>query len=395
MEAELAAERAHMKAAERVKSIPGDWADRGFEPGAVLAVHERHAKSHREMAARHATWLKTLGHALISTEAAALLADPPHTKPSAFQGFAVEFMAQHKLAGGIRPEWLVCQTADPEATLRGQDNIGVHRLAKGLEAVVGRNALDGAWLIGAFQFDPAHWTPERAKAWLCEHQVEAPLIIATQEVPQMELKKLLVALGLPETATEPEAETRLAEWKAKIEAKPALVAADVAGLLGVPADADLAAIKAALEKRQEKPADASAERVIIATALGLAEPASADLKALLAHITGQAGKGESERAEAIVASGIADRRLPPAIRQQKAPNGQGTLYDWWVAQAKADAKGTEAIIASMPPIVAGALAGRQGGDADVELTPEELAVGKQLGLTPEAILKEKKRRLGK
>jgi len=300
-------------------------------------------------------------------------AAPEHTRPSAFVGFAVEWMVKDSQSAeprGATPSEHAATVADAAAFAE----LRQRWLANGLTIVIGRLKESDKWDIQAFRFARETWTPEQAQAWLAEHRVAASVEPATpaQEVQNVDVKEIAKLLGLAETATEEECKLLIEGLKTGAAVKnPPLVAANVAELLGVAADADFEVVKAVVEKLKakpeaEKPADPGFEHVAVANSLGLTGEATLDQ--VLAAIGKLKGEVLNSDAELLVGKAVADGKIPPADKAR------------WIEEAKKDPKRVEALIANMAPLVRRAASKPPGDDGLPELTEAELEVARQMGL---------------
>jgi len=306
-----------------------------------------------------------------------------HTRPRAFVGFACDLLAAQGDEGWREePAALRCiVNADlTDALMRHK------RLVEGLTANVAKQE-ERPWTIRSFAFDAASWPPERARQWLAEHDITGEILAANTEIPQVDTKELAKLVGLADDATEDACKAALAELKAKAEAAPPLVAANVAELLDVPADATLDAIKERVEKLvggaslPREPADPAFEHVAVANAMGLTSEAT--LEQMVARLAELNGAVVNSDVELLVGKAVADGKIPPADKAR------------WIAEAKRDQAATEKLIANMAPLVGRTAAAHKPADDGLpELTAEEERLCKLCGNDPTEVRKRKAARGG-
>jgi len=317
---------------------------------------------------------------------ASLYGDGEHTRASAFVGFAVEFLVKDSQAAetvGPTPSDHAVSVADPAQF----SELRCRWLANGLTIFIGRFKESDKWDVQGFRFDKEKFTPGQAQAWLDEHKVEGTLEPATQEVSNVDVKQLAKLVGLADDATEDACKAALAELKAKAEAAPPLVAANVAELLDVPADATLDAIKERVEKMKRPPeggttnADPAFEHVAVANGMGLTSEATLD--EMLTRLAELNGAVVNSDAELLVGKAVADGKVPPADKAR------------WIAEAKRDQAATAKLIANMAPLVGRTAAAHKPADDGLpELTAEEERLCKLCGNDPMAVRKAKAARGG-
>jgi phage I-like protein len=185
-----------------------------------------------------------------------------------------------------------------------------------------------------------------------------PLIASANKESAM-LEKLRKLLGLPETATEEEVVNALNKTRARLASAEAVIKA--------------AGIQADLESDE-----ARGQAMALAASAQLA-PTVAELQARIAQL--EQGQAEST-AEEIVEEALSAGKL---LASQKA---------FWVAKAKEDPKGVRAYFASAAPVVPTQIVTprtREGGEGEVGSV--EALVMAQLGVSREAFLASRKRRL--
>jgi len=305
--------------------------------------------------------------------------EPEHTRPRAFVGFACDLLAAQGDEGWREePAALRCivNAELPGALMRHK------RLVEGLVANLAKQE-ERPWTIRSFAFDAASWPPERARQWLAEHDITGEILAANTEIPQVDTKELARLVGLADDATEDACKAALAEWKTKVEAPVPLVAANVAELLDVPADATLDAIKERVEKLAAKPdaADPAFEHVAVANGMGLTSDATLDQ--MLARLAELNGAVVNSDAELLVGKAVADGKIPPADKAR------------WIAEAKRDQAATAKLIANMAPLVGRTAAAHKPADDGLpELTAEEERLCKLCGNDPMAVRKAKAARGG-
>ena len=187
----------------------------------------------------------------------------------------------------------------------------------------------------------------------------APVAASNLETP-MELQKIAAALGLPETAT-------LDEILAAIAAMAGSVTAASATLTGVAAALKL-------------PATATPEQLVAAATAAAPDQAKFVPIAAFTELQDQLATFSKERAEAAVAAAMTAGKVTPALK------------DWASGFAERDLQGFTGWVEKAPVIVA---AGTQldadaGATGAGTITPEEAAVLKLTGVSPENFLKAKK-----
>lgn len=154
------------------------------------------------------------------------------------------------------------------------------------------------------------------------------------------LKALLLAIGVAETATKDEAMTALAAHMAPAKA---VLAADVATALGVPATADSVAVLAAVQKLR-----------------GTGQATVAEMSKLQQQVAALSGALAARDVAALVAQGVADGKLLPAQEP------------WATSLGKSDLAALTAFLAGAPKIAG--LSGQTRGDHDKQDKQSEPAV---------------------
>lgn len=296
-----------------------------------------------------------------------------HTPPKAFVGFAVHLLvegAEPMAVANPYPNEHSCRVADPDEFTQFRRKT----VADGISLILGKRKND-EWDIQAYRFDAEKWTPERARKWLAEHNVEGTFEPAEKGVATVDPKELAKLLGLAEDADEEAIKAKVGELVAAAAAEPPLVAAAIAELLGVKPDADIEAVKAAVETLKQ-PADdgkPNIERVVIANSLGL--DGDAELNAIQAKIKTLIGSVAVSEAEKLVASAIEDGKVRPADKET------------WLSFAEQNLEGAKTAIANMAPIVGGA--GTTAPPDDGTLTKEDKQVADQLGVDHDKLAESK------
>jgi len=198
-----------------------------------------------------------------------------------------------------------------------------------------------------------------AQLWQCTPAEAAQRLGVKENSDAATVANSLAALG-----------AKAAELQAKLQEYEKAAKADaerrkhLANALGVDADADETAIKAAIIRLKAPGAGLGQ----VANALGLSQDAGPD--EVLEKVRELQGADREARARRLVANAIEARKVPPANRE------------WWEKQALADYEATAQVLNTMQPIVGeGGTAKAPAGDgASVALTDEEKAVANSLGV---------------
>ncbi|VWX62576.1 phage protease [Sphingorhabdus sp. 109] len=176
------------------------------------------------------------------------------------------------------------------------------------------------------------------------------------------MKKIAVALGLAEDATEEQILTMIADWKSAQSVASEMQTALIT-VFGLSADADAGAIASAAKTAKDKadqPAVAAEGEIDLSKYVPRAE---------FDAVASQVNSREEADAVAMVEKGIADGKLLPA---QKA---------FWMTQAKADKAAVASYLEGAPAILKDVDFDNLDNKTATGLAADEAAVASQLGLT--------------
>jgi len=182
---------------------------------------------------------------------------------------------------------------------------------------------------------------------------------STEEKPEVELKQLLEALGLPETTSEADAIAGVAALKARAD-----VVTEVRNVLGVGADGSVSDAIAVLKTK----ASAQSPDLSQYVPKAVFEETRAQLATLKSS-------GDSVQLDALIEEGLADGRIAGKATADYL-RGQG------LAALKAHLDDTPSIAALKVTQTKGKAP--KAGEGDGELSAEEMAVCRQMGLDPKA-----------
>ena len=317
--------------------------------------------------------------------AAVANADDAHTLPTAFQGFAVEYLvkgAEEIEFGGPTPSQHAAAVAEEGAFVE----LRRKWLTQGLTVIVGRYQETEEWDIQGFRFDEEEWSPERAQQWLDEHAIQATVQPATQEASNtVDTKELATKIGIAEDADQAAINAKLDELVANAAATPLAPVANALGLSDTSDGSDqseaiLNTIGELKAKADAAPAgDGTLDLRVVAVANSLGLDAAATADQLVASLNALKGGVQTSAAEQLVGAAVKDGKLPPADK------------GYWLNAITVDPEGTERIINAMTPVLAQATGGTPPpGDNDPEISPEQKRINAQLGVSDEEFIADQK-----
>jgi phage I-like protein len=290
----------------------------------------------------------------------------PHTAPSAFRGFALDHLAsgaepfvgsppypnEHALSVAAPPEGAECRTKE---------------LTPGISIIICKEA--DTWHEASYRFDADKFSAERARAWLAEHGIEGEFHTARVKGHDMDLVTIANHLGM--TTNEASEDAVLAKLDELVAASdPPAVPIEIVEALSLDEGAALDDTLLALNALKGSTTISEFDYVAIANSLGL--ESSAKLDEIIAAICELKGSVITTAAEQLVASAIADGKIPPADKQH------------WLTEAKRDAARVETLIGAMTPLIARRSA-QPPPDDDDKLTPEDRLVAQQMGVDPKEL----------